>query len=149
MTPLTGRAEVGEDLKSIIICVDSYDDSLLKGYIYHGTLSAGKKFNNLMQLILAIEDVLENTGFPKATTDRRVFGSFNQPGPKEKVTDEKFDLTTKTGELASFRLRIIFRQNASWQGSLAWLENSIEEPFRSALEMIMLIDSALSDLKMH
>jgi len=44
---------------------------------------------------------------------------------------------------------VIFRQNASWQGSLAWIEKNIEEPFRSALEMFMLIDSALSNPEMQ
>jgi len=141
---MSGRTTVSENLKSIIICVDSYKDSLIKGYIYHGTFSDGKRFDNLMQLLFIIEDIIDDTGFPKATTEKRRFNAFEAPA-KSEVIEGHNDFSTKKGELASFKLRILFRQNASWQGSIAWLENNVDEPFRSALEMLMLIDSALSN----
>ena len=47
------------------------------------------------------------------------------------------------GEAATFALRILFRQNASWQGSITWLEGEAEQSFRSVLELILLMDSAL------
>jgi hypothetical protein len=45
--------------------------------------------------------------------------------------------------MATFFVRIIFRQNASWQGSVLWLEGQREQRFRSALELIFLLDNAL------
>ena len=143
MAPMTGRITVAESLKSILICVDSYDDSLIKGYIYHGSFGEGRKFNNLIQLLFIVEETLDDTGFPRATTEKRRFGAFT-PQEKAETVDESHDFATKKGTLASFKLKIMFRQNASWQGSLAWLESNTEEPFRSALEMIMLMDSALT-----
>lgn len=44
-------------------------------------------------------------------------------------------------------MRILFRQNASWQGSVLWREGGQEERFRSALELVLLMDSALRTLK--
>ena len=44
-------------------------------------------------------------------------------------------------------VRILFRQNASWQGSVLWREGGQEERFRSALELVLLMDSALRTLK--
>jgi len=41
-------------------------------------------------------------------------------------------------------VKVLFRQNASWQGSIAWLEGKREESFRSVLELLLLIDSAVS-----
>ena len=38
----------------------------------------------------------------------------------------------------------MFRQNASWQGNVTWVEKGIEESFRSALELIMLMDSSFA-----
>jgi len=116
----------------------------MKGYVYHGSFGDGKKFDNLMQLLLIIEDVLDDTGFPQATTEKRRFNAFEPAGKGDKASGEQIDFSTQKGKLASFKLRIMFRQNASWQGSLAWLENNADEPFRSALEMLMLMDSALS-----
>ncbi|NLW65775.1 MAG: hypothetical protein GXY26_06040, partial [Clostridiales bacterium] len=43
-----------------------------------------------------------------------------------------------------------FRQNASWQGVITWAEDRREESFRSALELVFLMDSALaSDIKCY
>ena len=46
--------------------------------------------------------------------------------------------------LATFQSTVLFRQNASWQGSLIWREKELDAPFRSVLELIGLIDNALS-----
>lgn len=43
---------------------------------------------------------------------------------------------------ASFLIRIQYRQNASWQGTIQWLEEKKTKHFRSELEMIMLINEA-------
>ncbi|MCI9263720.1 MAG: hypothetical protein HFF06_04025 [Oscillospiraceae bacterium] len=49
----------------------------------------------------------------------------------------------RTGELATFDIRILFRQNSSWQGSVLWQEGDREESFRSVLELVLLMDSAM------
>lgn len=46
--------------------------------------------------------------------------------------------------LATFQLSVLFRQNASWQGRLTWLERAEEARFRSVLELVGLLDSALA-----
>jgi len=43
---------------------------------------------------------------------------------------------------ASFLIRIQYRQNASWQGTIQWLEEKKTKKFRSELEMMMLINEA-------
>ena len=47
------------------------------------------------------------------------------------------------GSAATFEMRVLFRQNASWQGELLWLEKNTRQSFRSVLELITLMDSAL------
>lgn len=44
----------------------------------------------------------------------------------------------------SFLVQIQFHQNASWQGTLTWIEKKKVQRFRSTLEMIKLMDSAIS-----
>jgi hypothetical protein len=145
MSPMTGRGSVAESLKTILICVDSYDDFFIKGTVYHGLFSEGAAFVNLMQLLLIIENIIDDTGFPKATTEKRRFHSFQYEEKASDSTDGAFDFSMKKGKAATFRLKILFRHNASWQGSVAWLEGNIEEPFRSALELLMLVHSAMVD----
>ena len=43
----------------------------------------------------------------------------------------------------SFLVRIQFKQNASWQGTVQWLEEKKTCNFRSWLELLMLIQEAL------
>ena len=43
----------------------------------------------------------------------------------------------------TFILKILDRQNSTWQGSILWVEKQNEQYFRSALEMLKLIDEAL------
>lgn len=46
---------------------------------------------------------------------------------------------------ATFIVRIHFRQNSTWQGSVTWADNKRTQNFRSALELVRLMDSALRD----
>ena len=45
------------------------------------------------------------------------------------------------GRLATLKTRVMFRQNAEWQGNARWLEEDLAEDFSSVLELMMLIDS--------
>lgn len=47
------------------------------------------------------------------------------------------------GGKATFTIQVQFRQNATWQGTLAWMENKKVQQFRSVLEMVKLMDKAL------
>ena len=51
------------------------------------------------------------------------------------------DMNRHQGEKATFVVRIQYRQNASWQGQVTWAEKNQTVPFRSALELLKLIDS--------
>ena len=48
------------------------------------------------------------------------------------------------GKKSTFVVQVQFCQNASWQGTIAWTEQKKEQRFRSALELVKLIDEALS-----
>jgi hypothetical protein len=117
----------------------------LKGTVYHGLFSGGEKFNNVMQFLLIVENILDSTGFPKSTTEKRRFYAFQQSEPTSEVVNKGTDFSTKKGDLATFRLKVMFRHNASWQGAIAWMEGNNEEPFRSALELLMLMHSAFAN----
>lgn len=44
---------------------------------------------------------------------------------------------------ATFIVQVEFCQNASWQGKIAWTDQKKEQNFRSALELLKLMDEAL------
>lgn len=44
----------------------------------------------------------------------------------------------------TFVVQVMYRQNATWQGTIKWLDTGEEKNFRSALELIKLMDDAVS-----
>ena len=45
----------------------------------------------------------------------------------------------------TFLLNILNHQNATWQGTIQWVDEKKEQHFRSTLEMLRLLDDALAD----
>jgi len=141
---IAGTTIIQEDLKNIIICVDSYEDKLINGRIYNGFLGEEKTFYNLYQLLFEILNTIDKMNFPRPATEKRAFAN------AEKSTLEKQqDISLQSyqyslGKISTFNIKILFRQNSSWQGSISWVEGQCEDTFRSALEMLMLIDSAIA-----
>lgn len=46
---------------------------------------------------------------------------------------------------ADFLVKIVFRQNASWQGEVHWLNNNKKKHFRSFLELTMLLNQCMEE----
>lgn len=47
----------------------------------------------------------------------------------------------------TFEIAVKFTQNSTWQGQIHWVEKNQKQNFRSALEMLRLMDEALTDDK--
>ena len=64
------------------------------------------------------------------------------PKAVERYQDESI-LTHRRGKLATFEMTVRYRRNATWQGSVRWIEGDESRDFRSAMELIMFIDQAI------
>lgn len=49
----------------------------------------------------------------------------------------------KDKETSTFIVKVMDQQNNSWQGSITWVENDETMYFRSALELLHLMDGAI------
>ena len=127
----------GEEFRTTLVCIDSYESGVPKGRFYNSYMSTEQHFQSLTQFLQGMESTLETMDFPKAFTATRTFAPLpsNTTGPP--------DGQCQPGKQATFSVRILFRQNASWQGSVTWLEGKREQSFRSALELILLMSTAL------
>ena len=132
-----GECMKGEDCRRTTVCIDSYENGVPAGRMYNRYLPEGKAFYGVTQFLLEMEKMFNDTGFPKAFTELRRFTA--PPDTKAAFTAAE----QKKGALATFTVRILFRQNASWQGSVIWENGRQEQYFRSVLELILLMDSAL------
>lgn len=129
----------GNEYRTTTVCIDAYESGILSGRFYNPYLDTGQSFESLTQFLWKMERALDAMDFPQPFTATRTFAKNPErnTGPPGKAF--------RHGELATFAVRIIFRQNASWQGSVKWLDTGQEQSFRSVLELILLIDNALTE----
>lgn len=132
----------GYEYRSTIVCIDDYDEHILCGRFYNAFQKEGEYFGSLMEFLLKMEQMLDTMCFPQSFSTPR---TFRQPTEHTQVRPPGGG--HRCGKLATFEVRVLFRQNASWQGCITWLEEGMEENFRSVLELAILMDSALTSLK--
>ena len=129
----------GEMNRVIMVYVDSYENENPKGRFCIAANGEIQTFQSTIQLIKKIEEQLDKTRFPQA------FDAIRKFQPPQTVTGTEEEPTdTRPGSKATFAVRRLFRQNASWQGSIVWLDKNQEQSFRSVLELILLFDNALT-----
>ncbi len=130
----------------INMCIDNINDGELSGRIYHCYSKEPWKFTNILQLIELADDFFDKLEFPQASTSARSFTStqFSSVDRLNKVRSPE-DFIENRGQKGTFFLNVRYRQNSSWQGSVTWVEEQREQHFRSALELLKLIDGALDN----
>ena len=137
---IQGRARPNE-FRTTTVCVDAYDGGAMSGRIYNPNIQGAAEFANLTQLLMRMDGMLDEMNFPQSYEAKRKSASV------ERQASSFVDTDKRTGRVATFAVKVLFRQNASWQGSITWLEGEREESFRSVLELIFLMNSALENAK--
>ncbi len=125
------------EMKTSIVRISSYEGRSPRGVLFNSYYDGEKRFENLSQLIFLMEEMLDDLNYPQQTMKTRSY----KTGGRNTVRGGEEEPHGKT--LATFRIKVLFRQNASWQGSITWVEKEQESSFRSVLELVHLMDSAL------
>ena len=126
----------GNEYRTTLVCVNSYHDGVPAGH-YSNSFCGARTFYGLTQLLAEMEEMLNQMKLPQSFTTARRFCDV-EPLPTQ-ILEE----VPQSGTAATFAVRVLFRRNASWQGTVKWLEGGKEEQFRSVLELVLLMDSAL------
>ena len=134
------------DVNSSRICIDSYETGIPKGRLYHMSKEIPLTFIGWMSLLKQLNYLMDCNDFPQVGMQLRTFKINAISETSTNTCEERNDNIATTNEwirgtLATFKLRIVYRQNATWQGILRWGERGKEEHFRSVLELMSLIDS--------
>jgi hypothetical protein len=145
---MTPTKFVPYEMKTSVISVYSYEDKTMKGTVSNPYFAEPVAFENLMQLILLIDELQDSLSFPMESMRARSFVTPESDAPP-KTAAHVAGAASANPPLATFKINIMFRQNASWQGGIVWLENSTESQFRSLLELVMLFDNALTQSGAH
>lgn len=129
------------------ICVDDVNAGGCLGKLYHRYSEGPIVFKDTSQMLVMMEEFYDWLGYPQASTESRSFiakpnrASTKKKGDVNMLNDEH--VTSKSGDKATFVVHVKYRQNATWQGSVVWADKNKTCNFRSALELLKLIDSAL------
>lgn len=130
----------------ILISLGSGEKGALKGHIFSGYYHRVYAFANECELLFSISMLCDSMQYPQASFKCRRFGLKCIKTVIRKADDfvdeEMEDIINQ--EKATFVVHIQFRQNATWQGSITWVEKDKTQNFRSALEMLKLMDEARS-----
>ena len=110
----SGYAMCGRN--AILLSVASYENKEISGAAVCPALHRRCVFSNLTQLLLKMEDMLNELNTPQRAMELRTFGSWReQPSPQE-------ERESAGPVLATMKVTVLFRQNASWQGTVEWTE---------------------------
>lgn len=128
------------DAHTFQLFIDACGEGGPSGRFCNPCLAESGSFQCMTQLIIKINECLDIHGAPQSFQAIRRF-----PVSHPAWTDRPCSTSTRPGNLANFTLQILFRRNASWQGTVTWLEAHQTQRFRSALELMTLINSALQE----
>jgi len=131
------------------VCVDIIENGQIFGQVYTTCRENPLCFSDAGNMVVQVERVLDMRGFPHAYNKTRSFFTAGRAcekpehAPTQTAADE---LKLKSGSVITFELHILTRQNATWQGTVDWLDGMPPVSFKSALELLLLIDDRVTRL---
>lgn len=132
------------------ICIDNRKDGECSGRIWYLYGGQPVLFSSTVDLLKKMDGFFDFLNYPQASTKSRTFHMENKiRKPEEKkeavVQMAAQELLEKKGDKATFIIHVKYRQNATWQGEIIWADKKKKKCFRSALELLKMIDSAMEN----
>lgn len=120
------------------IAVDSFDNRLLKGRVYHDSREDGMEFGSLSELAMILEGLFDELRYPMKSVNQR---NFEHRSPGEASGEwlaccHQAPEGERRGKLADLRLHVRYRYFATWQGAVADLGTGRSCEFFSFMEFM-------------
>lgn len=146
------------EVSVMAVCLDEFREHDWNGRLYVRSEADPCTFQGTLELLEKMEEFYDRIGFPQASMSGRSFS--DETGKKDRRAAKGFcaarksrqaavltseQLQEKRGEKATFIVRIQYRQRATWQGRVTWVEKDKTVNFRSALELLKLINSSVDE----
>lgn len=129
------------------ICVDSYGASCIQGKIYSPFSEKGILFQDVTMLLVALENLAEDRGFPDPMYKHRKFPSLEKKDSRKeraKVVRNIDEIEKKHGKKDTMRLFITGRRNAGIQGHFVCLSTGNVYKYSSELQFLQYMEQVLS-----
>ncbi len=135
----------------ICVCIDSFDNYDYNGRIWNQYDEKPSLFYGCVDMVSQMDELYDKWKFPQKANKYRTFNKKKEVvntyqnilrgGSKMSI----HNIQDKRGDKGTFVVQVQYRQNSTWQGQVIWAEKNKKEYFRSALELMKLIDSAMSE----
>lgn len=129
----------------VSVCIDTNET----GRMYHRYMEGPVVFHQYTELLLKMEELYDRLGYPQAGLEMRQFDAARGGAPVKVAMEPVVDtekLTARRGDRATFLIHVKWRQMATWQGELLWLERNRKEFFESELDLLKILDAATRSL---
>ena len=138
------KATLNGDPSRSIIYLMPMQNKTMNGFIYSKYFNKTFQFYNEYQMLSAMDDLFDSVAFPQALFEKRSFLSRKIKKIIIKADDgmEEIAENALQNEKTTFVVHVQYRQNATWQGSITWVEQNRTQNFRSSLEMLKLMEEA-------
>lgn len=135
------------------IALLSYENGVVCGDLHSPVLKKSIQFHNLTELILIMDQIMQDFNIPPEDGKHRSFTSPNKSihirlnyqdlrqDNFEKYLNRSLMYPKKSKDI--FMVKVMYRQNNTWQGKITWLKTNRTRFFRSELELANLIYSVI------
>ena len=113
--------------REAVVTVTSYANGVIEGCLQHPRLRRKERLQSLSQMILLLNSLLDLENCPDAPLPLILQDSSAVEGA------------------AVFRIQVLFREHCTWQGRLIWQNENKEFVFRSAMELLQILDEVLAE----
>ena len=133
--------------------VTYFGPGMIRGLLHSRYLETPYEFLSFVRMIDKMEEIFDEKKFPSAYLAPRTFSGEKRKAKKDEVGGSGIMRETiqtaieegVRGSKCTFEITVRFRQNATWQGHILWTEKNQKQNFRSVLEMLKLMDEALTE----
>lgn len=138
------------DVARATVCVDGYDGVDMSGRLISAFRPEPIPFSGLLELLLRMAELYDSFSFPQRTFSARSFAESAANGPKQDSREVRRymnneEVMKQSGSKSTFVVQVKYRQNATWQGTIQWLDKKMTKQFRSTLELVKLMNDALAE----
>ena len=139
----------GNPVARVLLCIHQVRSGEPAGEYATLYMEKPASFSSIIEMVNGLDAYFDEMDFPQAYNRYRSFDDGSQPTAPangqqavQKMDERVF--ATLFGQKATFVVQVLFRQNSTWQGTVCWTEQRKTQRFRSTLELIKLLDSAVA-----
>jgi hypothetical protein len=141
-----GLETINANSGRVAVIIDEKENSGFSGIVKSFYFNSFARFLSLDELLFAMEDLFDALQYPMQTVKYRLFTNKTSRAikPKQVYMMEQSEISQMNTDKTTFIINVLYRQNATWQGNIHWVNQNQTMSFRSTNELIKLMESALS-----